>query len=93
MGYCPGNHKKLRMIEHTYNLKYIDIYTLTFIHFQNCAWGTHLLSASEGIFATLLLQVFLFAKSLTVGHSCIFDEQKRKICLWQPESLKVFPVV
>ena len=38
VGYCPGNHKKLHMIEHTYNLKYIDIYTLTFIHFQNCAW-------------------------------------------------------
>ena len=50
VGYCPGNHKKLHMIEHTYNLKYIDIYRHTFIHFQNRACGTHLLSASEGIF-------------------------------------------
>lgn len=47
----------------------------------------------KAYFAKLLLQVFLFGKSITVGHSCLLDEQKRKICLWQPESFTVFQVV
>ena len=50
VGYSLGNRKKLHMIEHTCNLKYIHIYTHNFIYLQNCAWGNSICCASEGIF-------------------------------------------
>lgn len=68
------------------------MHTHTLTHFsQSCAWGNSTCCVPlKAFFAKLLLQVLLFGKPITVGHSCVVDEQKRKICCGNQKVLRSF---